>query len=117
MPLDPTKIALAVETGLSIMCATCTNYWVARERGVLGHRCIVPEGTCGSPIAGMDFPLYDGPITAPEGCCFVCGGEPSYLVTTQSKKVFAMCEKHIGMLDTLRPDAAMYKNMPSAVVL
>jgi hypothetical protein len=117
MPLDATKISLAVEAGLSIMCATCTNYWAARDRNIPGHRCTVPKGLCGSPLAGMDFPLYEGPITNSSEWCFVCGSRPSHLVMTPSGKVFAICEKHIGMLDTVRPADAPYQGTSFAVGL
>lgn len=109
MALDPVKIAIAVESGLSIMCATCFKYWDARDRGVPGHRCTAPVGSCGSPIAGMSFPLYVGPVTEFDRWCFVCGGTPEYrvvvplVVPKRPNRKFAVCGKHIELLKVLRP--------------
>lgn len=103
MPLNPAKVGLAVQGGLSIICATCNRYWEGRERGLPGSLCTSTSG-CGSPLAGDDFHDYDGPITDLTRWCFMCGSEASYAVQSPpSVRLFGVCEEHTKALSELRP--------------
>lgn len=103
MPLNPAKVGLAVQSGLSIVCATCTRYWEGRERGLPGSRCTSTTG-CGSPLAGDTFHDYSGPITDFARWCFMCGSESEYAVQLpQSQRLFGVCGAHVARLSELRP--------------
>lgn len=103
MPVNPFKVALAVQHGLSTVCATCQRYWEARDKGVPDDRC-TSTTNCGSPLAGDDFHDYDGPIVDFSQWCFICGEEPScFLEKPGSKRVFGVCDKHKYVLASLTP--------------
>lgn len=103
MALNPAKVGLAVQSGVSIVCATCTRYWEGRERGLPGSRCTSTSG-CGSPLAGDDFHDYSGPITDFTRWCFMCGNESVYAVQSPpSPRLFGVCDEHAKMLMELRP--------------
>jgi len=103
MPLDPVKVAIAVESGLSAVCATCTKYWAARDRGIPGDRCLSNDG-CGSPLVGDDFHDYDGPLTDLKPFCFVCGSASKYgLLAKNKKRVVGVCKTHIDFVRTRQP--------------
>jgi hypothetical protein len=103
--MDVDRVKVLVARGLSIYCATCTKYWRGREAGLPGSECtaLVP---CGSPLAKMDFPEYEGPIREHTQYCFVCSAPARYGVQTRgSKRVFGMCAEHIAWLKELAPVA------------
>jgi len=101
--LDMLKVKAAVADGMSAVCATCTKYWRARDKGVAGHRCLSQDG-CASPLGGGDFHEYEGPITYFDKQCFVCGGLPKFgCRTNNSVRVIAVCEKHIELFSRLKP--------------
>lgn len=103
MPVNPAKIALAVQGGLATVCATCQRYWEARDRGVPGDKCTSKTG-CGSPLAGDDFHDYDGPIADFSQWCFICGEDPvSFLESPGSTRIFGVCERHKPLLASLSP--------------
>ena len=79
MTFNIDKMKLAVADGLSPVCASCRHYWRARDEGLPEPQCASPS-PCGSPIAGLSFPHYDGPMkNALAMWCFMCGG-PADLV-------------------------------------
>jgi len=97
------KVALAVQGGLSVVCATCHRYWEGRDRGLLGDQC-TSRTPCGSPLSGDDFHEYAGPMTAFDQWCFVCGDSPACVIAKpSSSRRFGVCEKHKRMLPTLKP--------------
>lgn len=103
MPLDPVKIAVAVSSGLSAVCATCDKYWAARERGVPGDRCLSIDN-CGSPLAGDDFHEYKGPLTDLRHFCFVCGNKSKYGIVSKGKtNIVGVCESHVDFVKKYRP--------------
>jgi hypothetical protein len=110
MPLDPNEVQAAMKSGLSAVCATCTKYWEARERGVPGFKCLATDG-CGSPIAGDDFHEYVGPLSAGgamEKFCFVCASPAKIGVRAKGKlRIVGVCEAHLPMLKTHRATNAM----------
>ena len=81
--MDPIKVALAVQGGLSPICATCNKYWKAREQNVPDGRCLAVDG-CGGPLVGDDFHEYEGPMTDFSRWCFVCG-EDAHAVVSVNK--------------------------------
>lgn len=103
MSLNPAKVGLAVQGGLSIVCATCTRYWEGRERNLPGSLC-TSSSPCGSPLAGDDFHAYSGPITDFTRWCFMCGAEASFAIQLpESQRLFGVCERHVQALPEMRP--------------
>lgn len=100
---DPIKIALAVQGGLSPICATCKKFWGARERNVPDGKCLAVSG-CGGPLSGGNFHEYEGPISDFTRWCFVCGADSSFGVQVDNRpRVIGVCEEHVRMLAELRP--------------
>lgn len=103
MPLNPVKVALAVQGGLSPVCATCQRYWEGRERNLPGDLCTTPR-ECGSPLAGMTYPAYLGPITDFTRWCFICSAEATYAVEVPgSTRLCGVCDNHLQALPEMRP--------------
>lgn len=101
--MDAVKIGLAVQSGVSIVCATCKRYWEGRERGLPDPKCTVTE-PCGSPFAGLAFPQYDGPMTDFKRWCFVCGVEATKALRGGSSGLaIGICEKHLKMVGNIEP--------------
>lgn len=101
MPLDTAKIALAVRSGLCVVCATCENHWNAVDNGSLscGRK-------CGGPMAGDVFHDYKGPMTdeAIAAFCFVCGNRSEYGIRVNDKRrVLGCCSVHVDLVKNLRP--------------
>lgn len=102
--IDLFKVRLAVASGLSYVCATCENYWGARDKGIPEDRCLSKDN-CGSPIAGDVFHEYVGPITAFDRFCFACGGPSTHgLRVTGSVRVIGACSEHVELVKTLQPE-------------
>lgn len=102
MPIDPAKIALAMKSGLSFVCSTCSKYWENQNTGIGNERCSARN--CGSPIAGDVFSEYSGPVTAFDRFCFVCGSDATHgLKVHGSVRVIGCCSKHVDLVKRLRP--------------
>ena len=107
MPLNPAKVGLAVQSGVSIVCATCQRYWEGRDRNLPGSRC-TSATACGSPLAGDDFHAYEGPITDFTRWCFMCGDSAKYAVRKPgSQRLFGVCDTHAKYLHEMRPVQAL----------
>jgi len=105
VPLDAVKVALAVQDGLSTVCATCSRYWEGRDRGLPGDSCTA-RTPCGSPLMGDDFHEYAGPLSAFDSWCFICGDEPACTIGKPgSQRRFGVCARHKQMLPRLTPVA------------
>jgi hypothetical protein len=101
--MDVVRVGLTVAKGVSVICATCRRYWEGRERDLPEPKCLV-QSPCGSPLAGLAFPQYDGPITDFSRWCFVCGETAEVGVTAPgSDVVFGMCSTHVRMVGTVQP--------------
>lgn len=101
--MNPAKVGLAVQGGLSIVCATCKHYWQGRERNLPGVRC-TSTSKCGSPLVGDDFHDYNGPISDFTQWCFMCGTAASYAVrANKSERLFGVCKEHALYLHEMRP--------------
>jgi hypothetical protein len=101
--MDPAKIGLAVQNGLSIVCATCKRYWEGRDQGLPEPQCTT-KTPCGSPLAGMAFPNYDGPITDFTRWCFVCGqGATHVLQAPGEARQIGVCDEHVNMREEVKP--------------
>jgi len=104
VPMDPTKVALAVHSGLSIVCATCERYWGARERGVPGDACL-SERPCGGPLAGDTFHNYRGPMTQFDRFCFACGSTATRVLRVKGHvRPIGCCEEHEILVRKLKPE-------------
>jgi hypothetical protein len=104
----------AVAGGLSIVCATCENYWGARERGVPDGKCLATDG-CGSPIAGDVFHEYLGPMTQFDQFCFRCGDKATHALRVDKYvRVIGVCRDHVDMVKKLKPQG---KRATSVVIL
>lgn len=116
MPLDPVRIAIEVSRGLSMVCATCENYWVVHDRGA--DRCQMVG--CGSPLAGDVFHLYRGPL-ADGGFakyCFVCGGVPKHQLRVGRKsRLIGVCQQHVQMFNQLQPVGKEAPSLTSEILL
>lgn len=99
MPLDPAKVGLAVQNGLSTVCATCTSYWEGRDKGLPEPQC-AQEQPCASPLRGDSFSFYSGPLPTLEKWCFRCGSESDYsiVLTDATKRRVGVCSSHLDML-------------------
>src|SRR5580704_18062553 len=99
MPIDPTKAALAIEDGLSAVCAMCENFWSAQEKGLSGC-----GQRCGGPMAGGAFDKYRGPVTDFSKFCFVCGSKATHAVrATGNVRVLGCCATHIDTVKQFKP--------------
>jgi hypothetical protein len=104
LPLDGTKVALAVESGLSIICATCDRYWGARDRGVPGDACL-SERPCGGPLAGDTFHNYRGPMTQFDEFCFRCGDRATKVLRVKGHvRPIGCCDTHESMMRKVKPE-------------
>ena len=114
MGFDGAKIALAVSQGLSIVCATCTKYWGARDMMVPDGRCLATDG-CGSPIAGDVFHEYKGPLPSFDKSCFMCGADATHAIRVIGNvRVVGCCATHVEKVKTLKPQG---KPAPSVVLI
>lgn len=103
MPFDPVKVALAMDGGLSAVCAACVKYWTARDRGVPGDACLAQEG-CGGPLSGDAFHEYEGPAKGIlHTFCFACGEKVRYLAKVKNKGEVGVCATHLKLFDRLQP--------------
>lgn len=107
MALNPAKVGLAVQSGVSIVCATCQRYWEGRDKNLPGSRC-TSATACGSPLAGDDFHAYVGPITDFTRWCFMCGTDAHFAVRKPgSQRLFGVCGQHAKYLHEMRPVQAL----------
>lgn len=103
MPLNPAKVALAVQSGLSTVCATCTRYWEGRDRGLPGDACTARK-PCVSPLDGGDYPEYLGPLQEFTVWCFICGDNAACAVQRRgSTRLFGVCAGHRNLLPKMAP--------------
>jgi hypothetical protein len=104
MPIDPTKVALAVHGGLSIVCATCERYWGARDRGIPGDTCL-SDRPCGGPLAGDTFHNYRGPMTQFDQFCFACGDQATKVLRVKGHvRPIGCCNDHERLVRKLKPE-------------
>jgi len=107
MPLDAVKVQLAINSGLSAVCSTCTKYWEGQDKGL--SRCAALDG-CGSPLAGDVFHEYDGPLTVFDRWCFVCAVSADFGLEVSGKnRVVGVCKKHIELFKQLQPVGAIVR--------
>jgi len=101
--MDMVRVGQAIASGVSIVCATCKRYWEGRERGLPDPKCTAAR-PCGSPLAALTFPEYDGPMTDFARWCFVCGGHATKGVKVREEpRVIGMCDEHVQWLGKVEP--------------
>ena len=99
MPIDPTKVAIAVDSGVALVCAMCEHFWNAQDRG--SGDC---GQVCGGPMSGGTFDKYKGPITDFSAVCFVCGDTATHAVrATGSVRVLGCCKEHVDTVKSWKP--------------
>lgn len=105
---DSEVVQKLLREGYAFPCAFCKKLWKAKAKGF--DECVVafmPEKSCGGPIAGMSFPMYEGPlsITALATRCFRCGEPAVEAVTSrlQPTRYIGVCKKHLLLLERLVP--------------
>ncbi len=103
MTINPVKVALAVQGGLSMICATCPKYWDGRDRNLPGDQC-TSKTNCGGPLSGDTFHDYSGPITDFTRWCFVCADKAFFGIRVRSHaRVVGVCKEHVKLMAELRP--------------
>jgi hypothetical protein len=110
--LDPAKIGLAVQNGLSTVCATCSKYWRARDRNVPEPHCLA-KFLCGGPLSGDWFNQYDGPMTEDRfgQWCYRCGGDSDFgLRVEKGLRIIGVCKTHLEDFYRLRPVSEIRSN-------
>lgn len=101
--MDGVKVGLAIQRGVSIVCATCRRYWEGRARGLPDPKCTATR-PCGSPLVSLTFPEYKGPITDFTQWCFVCGARATKGVKVREEpRVIGMCDEHVQWLGRVEP--------------
>jgi len=117
MPLETYKVAQAIQSGLSAVCATCLRYWEGRDKGLPEPQCTA-KSDCGSPLVGDDFSEYAGPLPDFSTWCFVCAGEARYGVSLPGRKrVVGVCSKHADLLSALRATSVRGSKLSATDVL
>lgn len=101
--MDGVRVGLAIQRGVSIVCATCKRYWEGRARRLPEPKCTAVR-PCGSPLAALTFPEYDGPMTDFAQWCFVCGGRATKGVKVREEsRIIGMCDEHVQWLGKVEP--------------
>ena len=101
----------ALREGYAFTCAMCQKLWWAKAKGLdkrIGCQAAVLGQSCGGPMAGMSFPLYEGPLTesALATSCFRCGQPADEAVTSRLNptRFIGVCKRHLPTLDRLVPE-------------
>jgi len=94
--------------GFAFPCACCKRLWRAKAKGFdMCEVAFMPGKDCGGPMAGMSFPMYEGPltITSLATMCFRCGAPAVEAVTSrqQPDRFVGVCKKHLPSLERLIP--------------
>lgn len=98
-------VAELLAKGYAFPCACCKKLWRAHERGAEACEAAMGGQDCGGPVAGMSFPLYEGPLTTASlatRCCFC--GEPAVEAVTstqQPTRFVGICKRHLPTIDRL----------------
>lgn len=104
MPLDAAQIGAFRAQGYSYACAMCERLHEGLRRGVDG----CTGSRCAGPMAGGDFPEYQGPLTHDmmARICFVCGQDAAFRLkpkTSHVTKTLGICQDHQGLLGAMKP--------------
>jgi len=100
--MTPAEIALAAADGYSVVCASCRH--LHRARAIQGKAAQCGQPACGGPLAGRDFPEYDGPITDFTRWCFVCGESSAFAAVVRgSDRALGLCKEHLRFMQHVRP--------------
>jgi hypothetical protein len=94
--------------GFAFPCACCKRLWRAKAQGFdTCEVAFMPGKDCGGPMAGMSFPMYEGPLTISSlaTMCFRCGNPAVEAVSSrqQPTRLIGACKKHVPTLDRLVP--------------
>jgi len=100
--VNPSKL---MKAGYAFPCACCFKLHRAIDRGLefCEH---AKDQSCGGPLLGKAFPLYEGPLTQTmiASKCFRCGEKSAYLAELPREAGYlGVCEEHKHML---RPESS-----------
>ena len=99
--MDPVRVGLAVQGGVSVVW-TCERYWEGRDRGLLEPQCVT-QRPCTSPLGGMAFPEYVGPISDFTRWCFVCGATATRALAAKGNpRRVGVCDEHATLKDRVQ---------------
>ena len=104
--------------GYSWVCCQCVKLHQARDLGIqTGCLAAAMQQECGSPLAGLDFPLYEGPLGHDlTKVCFSCGAAAAraFRVRGVLQRFVGICGICVGMLKTHVPRE---KEAPDGIVV
>ena len=101
-PFDIHLIVTDVASGLAYVCAMCTKWRRAADRGDSQCEAVAAGKSCGGPLSGMTFPEYEGPLESAmmSRFCFRCGQKSTAGVRLNGgSRILGLCEKHVDMLN------------------
>jgi hypothetical protein len=102
--MDLARVALAVQDGFTVVCATCE--WLHRARDS-GQQCC-GKSQCAGPLAGKQYKDYKGPITEFANMCFVCGSKSTHAIRHNGGgRVFGLCREHLRLVNNVAPAGAV----------
>src|SRR3954469_11615002 len=99
MAIDAKKSILAIQDGVSAVCALCEHFWNAVDKQLpsCGQK-------CGGPMSGGAFDKYKGPITDFSQMCFVCSSTATYAIRAKNNpRVLGCCTSHVDIVKKYKP--------------
>lgn len=95
------RLRLYRSQGYPIFCASCTKLPEGLGRGLknCGY-----TSTCGGPLAGKDFPDYQGPIPNDKKAtiCLICGHSQIVCqLAMNGKRALGLCAAHRSIFDNM----------------
>lgn len=89
--------------GYAFPCACCKKLWRNKAKGLDQCEAAQLGERCGGPVAGMSFPLYEGPLSlhAMATRCMRCGEPASEAVDSWDTplRFVGICKRCAPMLD------------------
>jgi len=104
--MNQTRAVMFRAQGYAFVCSLCEKLHRAHDVGYTkGCEAAMQGKDCAGPIAGGDFPLYEGPLTrhALASMCYRCGAEAVKGVQpADGGKVIGACAEHF---EHIRPQS------------
>jgi hypothetical protein len=105
---EQSTVQQLLREGFAFPCACCKRLWRAKAQGHdVCEVAFMPGKDCGGPMAGMSFPLYEGPLTPASLAtrCIRCGEPAVEAVTSrqQPQRFVGACKKHLPIFDRVVP--------------
>ena len=112
MDVNQQRVQMFLAEGYSFICATCEKLHRARATGyTAGCEAQMLRLDCAGPISGMDFPLYEGPLTKATKAtiCYRCGDQAQHAIQVKSGAMVGACDEHLEHLRTFSTKALVEK--------